>query len=459
MLSIDLILTVMLLLGAAPTSVAQSVYYKIDTSDEIRESSRTLAYDLMSFYKGNQSGHVPGMLPGPPASGTGDYYWWEGGAMMGAYIDYWHLTGDPSYNNVVTQGMLFQAGDNNDYQPRNQTIGLGNDDQGFWAMSAMLAAETRFPNPPEDAPQWLALAQAVWNTQAEPSRWDDTCGGGLRWQRQFFNNGYNYKNAIANGVFFNLGARLARYTGNDTYAQRAEQTWDWLWSVGYIDNQDWHVYDGGHVEHNCTDINRLRMSYNPAVLVQGAAFMYNHTNGDEKWKYRVSTMLDSFFKQFFRDNVIFETDCETRDPPCTTDMLSFKGYCLRWLAVVTQVAPFTRDAILPVLKASARAAVQQCTGEPTGRRCGFYWTGGRFVDPKVDNTTGAGEAMDALAAVSSLLIDKAEAPVRADRGTSKGDPNAGLPGATAGTRRLKRITGADMFGASMMTMLTSRFRK
>lgn len=114
--------------------------------------------------------------------------------MMGAYIDYWHLTGDPSYNNVVTQGMLFQAGDNNDYQPRNQTIGLGNDDQGFWAMSAMLAAETRFPNPPEDAPQWLALAQAVWNTQAEPSRWDDTCGGGLRWQRQFFNNGYNYKN-------------------------------------------------------------------------------------------------------------------------------------------------------------------------------------------------------------------------------------------------------------------------
>lgn len=77
-------------------------------------------------------------------------------------------------------------------------------------------------------------------------------------------------------------------------------------------------------------------------------------------------MLDSFSKQFFRDNVIFETDCETRDPPCTTDMLSFKGYCLRWLAVVTQVAPFTRDVILPVLRGSARAVVQQCTGAPSG---------------------------------------------------------------------------------------------
>ncbi|OAQ98388.1 hypothetical protein LLEC1_05269 [Akanthomyces lecanii] len=131
MLSLPFALTAILLREAAPTSVAQDVYYKLGTSDDIRERSRIPAYDFMSFYNGNQSGQISGMLPGPPAFGTGDYYWWEGGAMMGAYIDYWHLTGDPSYNSVVTQGLLFQAGDNNDYQPRNQTIGLGNDDQGF----------------------------------------------------------------------------------------------------------------------------------------------------------------------------------------------------------------------------------------------------------------------------------------------------------------------------------------
>ncbi|ATY65556.1 Mannan endo-1,6-alpha-mannosidase [Cordyceps militaris] len=459
------------LLVAAPISAAIDAYYKIDTPDEIRQSATTLAYDLMTFYKGNQSGQIPGMLPGPPASGTGDYYWWEGGALMGTYVDYFHLTGDASYNKVVTQGLLFQVGENEDYQPRNQTIGLGNDDQGFWGMAAMRAAETRFPNPPPNEPQWLALAQAVWNTQAEPSRWDEACGGGLRWQRQFFNNGYSYKNgtapvcascfvacilmraaAIANGVFFNLGAHLARYTSNDTYAQRAEQTWDWLWNVGYIDNENWHVYDGGHVEHNCTDINRLEVSYNPALLIEGSAFLYNYTNGDEKWKYRINTMLASYLKEFFRDNVIFETDCETREPPCTTDMLSFKGYCLRWLAVVTQLAPFTRDAIMPVLEASARAAVRQCTGPPTGRRCGFYWTkGGVFVDPGIDNTTGAGEAMDVLAAVASLLIDEVEAPVRADTGTSIGNPNAGLPDAVGGMRR--GITAADRFGAGVVTVL------
>jgi mannan endo-1,6-alpha-mannosidase len=149
----------------------------------------------MLFYEGNKTGMVPGILPGPPTENKGDYYWWEGGAMMGTYIDYWHLTGDSSYNTVVMEGMLHQTGENANYMPRNHTASLGNDDQGFWGMSAMLAAENKFPNPPEDKPQWLALAQAVWNTQADPSRHDETCNGGLRWQIPFSNAGYNYKNS------------------------------------------------------------------------------------------------------------------------------------------------------------------------------------------------------------------------------------------------------------------------
>jgi mannan endo-1,6-alpha-mannosidase len=154
----------------------------------------------MTFYKGNLSGEIPGILPGPPTENKGDYYWWEGGAMMGTYVDYWHLTGDSSYNAVVMEGMLHQTGDNADYMPTNHTSSLGNDDQGFWGMSAMLAAENRFPNPPTDKPQWLALAQAVWNTQAQPNRHDEHCGGGLRWQIPFTNAGYNYKNSMFNAT-------------------------------------------------------------------------------------------------------------------------------------------------------------------------------------------------------------------------------------------------------------------
>jgi mannan endo-1,6-alpha-mannosidase len=110
-------------------------------------------------------------------------------------IDYWHLTGDTTYNDLVKQSLLWQVGPGEDYMPPNVTASLGNDDQGFWGMSAMLAAELNFPDPPKDQPQWLALAQAVFNTQASPDRHDDTCNGGLRWQIPLSNNGYNYKNS------------------------------------------------------------------------------------------------------------------------------------------------------------------------------------------------------------------------------------------------------------------------
>ncbi|CRK14856.1 hypothetical protein BN1708_017329, partial [Verticillium longisporum] len=202
----------------------------------------------------------------------------------------------PGTLTALMGGMVHQVGDNRDYMPLNHTASLGNDDQGFWGMTAMLAAENKFPDPPEDQPQWLALAQAVWSTQND--RFDDHCNGGLRWQAVSTNAGYNYKNTIANGCFFNIGARLARYTRNDTYTQAAEETWDWLWGVNYIDHENWRVYDGGHIEHNCTDINKATFSYNIAVLMQGAAFMYNYTE-DAKWLDRVEKLLDRCLTDFF----------------------------------------------------------------------------------------------------------------------------------------------------------------
>lgn len=81
---------------------------------------------------------------------------------------------------------------------------------------------------------------------------------------------------IANGCFFNMGARLARYTGNTTYSDWAEKTWDWTESIGFIDAKTYAIYDGGNVEHNCKDINKVQYSYNNAVYAHGAAFMYNY---------------------------------------------------------------------------------------------------------------------------------------------------------------------------------------
>jgi mannan endo-1,6-alpha-mannosidase len=176
------------------------------------------------------------------------------------------------------------------------------------------------------------------------------------------------------------------------------------------------------------------------------------TNGDPVWKDRVEKLANQTLGTFFPKNVAFEIPCEGQKGACTADMLSFKGYVHRWLSVVTQVAPFTRQQILPVLRESAAAAVRQCTGGESGRRCGFYWSEGVYVDPAVDQTTGAGEAMNVLAAVSSLLIEEAPGPVTAaNGGISEGNPNAGGRGDI--DDYLRPITTGDRVGAGILTVL------
>jgi mannan endo-1,6-alpha-mannosidase len=137
--------------------------------------------------------------------------------MFNTFIDYWYYTGDDQYNAITSQALEHQIGDFDAFMPTNQTRSLGNDDQAFWGMAAMSAAENRLPDLEGGKPSWLSLAQAVFNTQK--IRWDQTtCGGGSRWQMWFFNNGYDYKNTISNGCFFNIAARLYKYLRDEIYS-------------------------------------------------------------------------------------------------------------------------------------------------------------------------------------------------------------------------------------------------
>ncbi len=114
---------------------------------------------------------------------------------------------------------------------------------------------------------------------------------------------------------------------------------------------------------------------------------------------------------------------------------------------MTQVAPYTAETILPILRNSTQAAITQCVGGTTGRECGFSWSSGKF-----DGKVGAGQQMNVLAAVISTLIGRAPAAVTADDGgTSKGDPSAGSDSDI--TRIHKPITTADKAGAGILTFV------
>lgn len=369
--------------------------------------------------------------------------------MFGALIDYWHITGDSTYNEVTTQAIVHQSGEDRDFMPRNQTSTEGNDDQGFWAMTAMSAAEVAFPDPPDDQPQWLALVQATFNLYV--SRWETLeCGGGLRWQIFPLNQGFDYKNTISNGCFFNIAARLARYTGNDTYAEWAAKVYDWQVDVGFI-RPDFTVQDGAGVASDCRDRDETQWSYNAGVLIHGAAALFNAT-GDAEWKNRLDGLLGSAVEAFFNNSVAVEPQCEAART-CNIDQRSFKGYLLRWLASTTKFAPHTAETIFPLLRATGEAAAAACDGSPPpeefrgmpGTACGQDWARGTF-----DGFTGVGEQMNALAAVQYSLAETAGAPVTEDDGgTSKGDPGAGE--GSVHKFELSPITTRDRVAAAFLT--------
>lgn len=119
------------------------------------------------------------------------------------------------------------------------------------------------------------MAQAVYNEQI--GRWDNTaCGGGMRWQVSNQTAGYNIKNTIASGGLMQIAARLARYTQDDQYAKWATKIWDWMWSVGLIDNENWSVYDNTNSTMNCSEIDRILFTYNVGTVLVASAAMYNY---------------------------------------------------------------------------------------------------------------------------------------------------------------------------------------
>lgn len=392
---------------------------------------------------------------------------------MGQLINYWNLTGDTSYNDLVYQAMLFQVGDDNNYMPANQTKDLGNDDQVFWAFSAMDAAESNFRNPPSGQPQWLALAQAVFNSQVP--RWETAnCNGGLRWQIYQFNAGYDYKNTISTGGLFQLASRLARYTGNATYADWAEKTWQWMYGTPIFGKDEngtatGDIWDGVYIVNNCSSATQTYWTYNVGTVVMGAAYMYNYTNGSSTWADRLNLVMkgtDIFFVESAGTNpnqgqppqggeIAAEVACE---PPaqqtCNNDEPSFKAYLMRWLAVTTKLAPYTHDTIMTRLKASAVGAAGQCVGTGSGltNSCGRRW-----YQTTWDGMSGVGEQMSAMSVFANNLIDSAAAPLTAMQGgTSVGDPSAGASTSDQDILNddlTRPITTGDKAGAGILTAL------
>ncbi|KAI8635203.1 glycoside hydrolase family 76 protein [Xylariaceae sp. FL1651] len=410
---------------AAALGAAFTAPKDLDINDptSIRSVASTIAYGTMSYYTGNVTNtpETIAIFPKP-------HYWWQAGACWGAMLDYSHYTGDTSYDEVTTQALLSQVGPKFDFMDPLYQGSEGNDDQAFWAFAILDAAEHNFPQPDDSVPPWLSIAENIWNTMV--ARWDETaCGGGLHWQIFADNaNGLDYKNAVSNGGFFQMSARLARATNNETYFQWAEKVWDWSQKIGFI-GKDFTVFDGASSSKQCKDINPVSFSYSQGIYMYGAAMLFNYTNGDKTWGDRTNSLLQasrSYFTPFPNaTNIMYEHACEQVNS-CNTDMKSFKGYLSRFMAATTQMMPSTLHDVQELLSVSAVAAGKACSGGDNGTICGEKWYVGGY-----DGNPGLGQQMTALETVQALLAFQAQPPLKAGEimhvkgsdGTSTSNPS------------------------------------
>lgn len=80
--------------------------------DSVKSAAKDVAQVLWSMYATDDNkviSGIQGLLTYPP------YYWWQAGAMFGQLIDYWYYTNDSTYNDMIRDGLIHQAGENWDF--------------------------------------------------------------------------------------------------------------------------------------------------------------------------------------------------------------------------------------------------------------------------------------------------------------------------------------------------------
>ncbi|KAI0533652.1 glycosyl hydrolase family 76-domain-containing protein [Xylaria digitata] len=332
------------------------------------------------------------------------WFWWLSGSGWTGLMDYTVYTKDTTYKADLLSALGKNVGPNFDFVPPEQAGWEANDDLAYWLFAGLTAMEYGFDTLP-GGPAWDVIATNSFNLFV--SHWNadsGTCNGGLKWQYNPKANGYTYKNAVTNGAFFQTAARLARYTGNQTYADWAVKIWDWSRSVGIV-SEDYHVYDGTSDDNgaNCTELDHNEWSYNIASYLHGAAHMFNFTDSPE-WEKHVHGFVDTAAATFFKPaktGIMFEQKCEP-SKTCTTDQTSFKASLARWMGKTAVLVPSAKDTIFSLLKKSAAGAAQSCVGHGNST-CGVSWTGAGF-----DGQSDFGVELSALEIIQSLLVFEAE---------------------------------------------------
>lgn len=294
--------------------------------------------------------------------------WWNDANTLTVLVDFSRATRTQAYYPAIES--TFEQKAHKDF------INLFYDDEGWWALAWIDAYDLT------GKPEYLAMGKKIFADMA--GGWDDTCGGGIWWNKR-----RKYKNAIANELFLSVAAHLANRTEGaerQEYLDWANREWKWFDGSGMIESD--HLISDGL--EDCHDNHATKWTYNQGVILGGLAELSRAT-GDKTLLEPAREIADAAMEKMTDADGVLHEKCE---PNCSGDGKQFKGIFVRNLVLLdrTEHDRSDRKRIRRFVRANARSIVDRDQTPDHG--FGQVWSG-PAVKPDVVTQTAA---MDVLVA-------------------------------------------------------------
>ena len=319
--------------------------------------------------------------------------WWNSANAVTALVDASRVTGQKA-NSAVLANTFEQA---QKTLPKEQQTGKLQkmtgfpgflnryyDDEGWWALAWIDAYDLT------GEPQYLAMGQSIFKDMS--GGWDQTCGGGIWWSKD-----RNYKNAIANELFFSVAAHLATRAGSTEAAKEyldwARRDWEWFQRSGMI-NGDHLVNDGLTIDKtdgSCRNNGRTTWTYNQGVVL-GALTEWSKTSHDPNALMEARMIADASLIHLTDGNGILHDSCET--DRCGEDAPQFKGIFARNLSALNTLVHEPRYAAF--FRANAESIWND--SRTPANTFGLVWSG----PPGVPDASTHSSALDVFNAAAAI---------------------------------------------------------
>lgn len=243
--------------------------------------------------------------------------WWNCANSLEALANEVAYSGNTTYAGVFSRTWYSTAAQ---HPIHKEFSGL--DDIQWWALAWLRVSEV------SGNASYLSRSRDIFDEVTK--YWDDTCGGGVWWDRK-----RSYKNAITNELFITLAAALHQKEGgtNSSYLDWALRGWRWFNATGMLTTDG--IVDGLGGAPACS-AGGAKYTYNQGVILGGLGLLHD-IEANSAYLDAATRIADAALHRFGEaKGGILTEDCE---PDCNHDGEQFKGIFVRYLGYLATRLP------------------------------------------------------------------------------------------------------------------------